>query len=91
MLVLLYRSDNAHGHTNFTRHIDWLDGLPMVGLAELSSLFSHMKADVEREIVKRKDDGMLRYSRRYHESQEAERQAGANLLSQIGVKTTGDT
>lgn len=88
MIVLIYHSNNAHGFTNFKRSIVWLDDLPMVGLEELSSLLSHMKADVENEIVQRKADGIPKYSRRYHNDQEAKRAAGEELLAQIGVPTT---
>ena len=88
MLVLLYRSNNPQGYTNFTRPIDWLDKLPMVGLMELSSLLSHMKSDVEHEIDKRKADGMPKFSREWYEGQQAEQKAGAALLSQIGVNTS---
>lgn len=87
MLILIYLSNNAHGYTNFTRPVDWLDKLPMVGLAELSSMLSHFKADVEHEMTKRKDEGMPKFSRRYYQDQEDERKAGAELLSLIGVKS----
>lgn len=85
MIVMLYRSRNAHGYTNFTRPIDWMDRLPMAGLDELSAMFENMAADVQREIEERKADGMPKYSRQYYEDQEAERSGGAALLSQIGV------
>jgi len=91
MLVLFYHSSNAHGYTNFTRPISWLDNLPMAGLEELDRMFDVMREDVAREIEARKADGMPRYSRRWHESQEAERKGGAELLSSIGVKATKDT
>lgn len=68
MLVLLYRSNNAHGYTNYCRPANWLDKLPMVGMLELSSLLSHMKADVEHEIEQRKIEGIDRYSREWHET-----------------------
>lgn len=87
MLVLLYRSNNAHGYTNFARPIDWMDKLPMVGLDELSAMFENMRRDVLREIEQRKADGIPKFSRAYHESQEEERAAGAALLSQIGVSS----
>lgn len=87
MIVLLYRSNNAHGYTNFTRPISWLDKLPMEGLDELDRMFEVMREDVQREIEQRKADEMPRYSREWYESQEAERAAGEGLLSQIGVKS----
>lgn len=90
MLVLFYRSGNAHGYTNFTRPIGWLDALPMAGLEELDRMFEVMREDVSREIEARKTDGMPRYSREWYESQEAERKNGAELLSGIGVKTEKD-
>ena len=87
MFLMLYHSRNSQGYTNFVRPAGWLDKLPMVGLVELSSMLSHFKADVEHEIKQREADGMPRYSREWYESQEAERKAGADLLSQIGVHT----
>ena len=87
MLILFYRSSNAHGYTNFTRPIDWLDKLPMAGLEELARMFEVMREDVLREMEARHAEGIHRYSRERHESQEAERQAGAALLSGIGVKS----
>lgn len=87
MLVMFYRSSNSHDYTNFTRPIDWLDKLPMAGLEELDRMFEAMREDVAREIEARKAEGIDRYSRSYHESQEAERQAGADLLRGIGVKS----
>ena len=90
MLVLFYHSSNAHDYTNFTRPIGWLDDLPMTGLEELDRMFEVMREDVAREIEARKADGMPRYSRRWHKSQEAERKGGAELLSSIGVKATKD-
>lgn len=85
MLVLLYRSNNAHGYTNFTRPAGWLDKLPMVGLEELVRMFEVMREDVQREIEARNAEGITKYSREWHESQEAERKAGADLLATIGV------
>jgi len=88
MLVLLYRSNNAHGHTNFTRPIDWLDRLAMDGLEELKRMFEVMSEDVDREIAKRIEDDIPVYSRRYVEGQRAEETAGAELLRDIGIKRT---
>jgi hypothetical protein len=87
MLVLIYRSRNSHGCTNFTRSIDWLDKLPMAGLEELDRMFEVMREDVAQEIEARKAEGITRYSREWHESQEADRKAGADLLSGIGIKS----
>lgn len=87
MLVLFYHSNNAHDYTNFVRPAGWIDGLPMVGLEELDRMFEVMREDVQSEIAKRHDDGMPKYSREYYESQEAERKSGAELLSQIGIKS----
>lgn len=67
-LVLFYRSNNAHGFTNFSRPIDWLDKLPMAGLEEFSRMLSGFKSDVDAEIAKRNKDGMPKYSRAYHNS-----------------------
>lgn len=87
MLVLLYRSSNSQGYVNFSRPIDWMDKLPMAGLEELDRMFEVMRDDVAREIEARKSEGITKYSREWHESQEAERAAGADLLSGIGVKS----
>ena len=72
MLVLLYRSNNAHGFTNFTRPIDWLDKLPMAGLEELARMFELMRGDVSLEMEARHAEGMHRYSREWHENQETQ-------------------
>ena len=85
MIVLIYTSRNSAGFTNYTRKIDWLDGLPMDGLKELSGDFDRFKAEVEQEIKQRLEDGIPVYSRSWHESQEQERKEGAALLSTIGV------
>lgn len=67
MIVLLYRSRNSQGYTNFTRTIDWMDKLPMAGLEELKAMFENMADEVGREIEKRHDDGIEVYSREYGE------------------------
>ncbi len=67
MLVLLYRSNNAHDYTNFTRPIGWMDKLPMAGLEELAQLLSNMREEVEAEIDKRLAEGMPKFSREDHE------------------------
>lgn len=87
MIVMLYVSRNSHGFTNYTRPADWLDGLPMAGLEELQADFERMAGEVVDEIAQRKTDGIPRFSRRWHEDQEAERVAGAALLSEIGVSS----
>lgn len=61
MLVLLYRSNNAHDFVNFTRPYGWLDGLPMAGLDELSALLDSMKADVAAEAARRQKVGQTTY------------------------------
>lgn len=88
MIVLIYTSRNSSGFTNYTRKIDWLDGLPMEGLKELSSDFDRFKAEVEREIEQRIKDDMPRYPRSWHESQEEKRKQGEALLKSIGVNTS---
>lgn len=87
MLVLFYLSNNAHDFTNYVRPAGWLDKLPMAGLEELQAMFENMAGDVAREIEQRKAEGIPKFSRRWHEGQEAERKAGADLLSGIGVKS----
>lgn len=66
ILVLLYRSDNAHDFVNFSRPYGWLDKLPMSGLKELAALLEHMRDDVDEEINNRLKDGMPRYPREDH-------------------------
>jgi hypothetical protein len=68
MIVLLYRSRNSHGYTNFSRSIDWMDKLPMAGLEELEAMFENMAGEVRAEIEKRHDDGIEVYSREYAEA-----------------------
>lgn len=87
MIVMLYLSRNSAGCVNYTRPGDWLDRLPMVGLEELKADFKRMADEVADEMAQRIADGIPRYSRRWHEEQESDRQAGAALLSQIGVNT----
>ena len=87
MIVMLYLSRNSHGFTNYTRPAGWLDKLPMAGLEELQADFERMAGEVVSEIEHRKLDGMPRYSRRWHEEQEAERKAGADLLLKIGINS----
>lgn len=85
MIVMLYISRNNAGFTNYTRPAGWLDKLPMAGLEELKSDFERMAGEVECEINQRLVDGIPKYSRRWHDSQEDERAGGAVLLAQIGV------
>lgn len=66
MLIMFYRSNNAHDYTNFTRKAGWLDELPMTGLQEFLSLLEATQRDVKAEIQDRLDSGMPRYSRAYH-------------------------
>ena len=87
MIVMLYISRNNAGFTNYTRPAGWLDKLPMAGLEELQTDFERMAGEVSQEITQREADGMPRYSRRWYESQEAERKAGADLLLEIGVNS----
>ena len=53
MLVLLYRSNNADDHVNYTRPVGWLDKLPMCGLGDLISTLGALRNDVEAEISRR--------------------------------------
>lgn len=62
MLVLIYRSNNAHDYINFTRPYGWLDKLPMAGLEELNATFDAMNQDVAEEIQRRRSIGMTQYS-----------------------------
>lgn len=89
MIVMIYISRNSAGFTNYTRPAGWLDKLPMAGLEELKGDFERMAGEVADEMALRIKDGIPKYSRRWHESQEAERAAGAALLSEIGVSTKG--
>lgn len=85
MIVMLYLSRNSAGFTNYTRPAGWLDKLPMAGLEELKSDFERMANEVAEEMTQRVADGIPKYSRRWHDEQEAERSAGAALLASIGV------
>lgn len=69
ILILFYRSNNAHDFTNFTRPHGWLDKLPMKGLEELADLLARTREDVEAEIDRRLKDGMPTYSRADHNEQ----------------------
>lgn len=62
MLVLFYRSNNAHDFTNFIRPSGWLDKLPMEGLIELRHMFEVMQQDVETEMDRREAAGQNIYS-----------------------------
>lgn len=84
-IVLIYRSRNAHGETNFARPISWIDGLSMCGLQELERMFASMQREVLSEMEFRKSNGMPKFPRKWYEDQEAERAGGAALLAQIGV------
>lgn len=61
ILVLLYRSNNAHDFVNFTRPYGWLDLLPMAGLDELEALLGSMKDDVAAEVLRRQRVGQTTY------------------------------
>ena len=87
MIVLLYISRNNAGFTNYTRPAGWLDKLPMAGLEELKGDFERMANEVAEEMTQRIADGIPKYSRRWHDEQEAERSAGAALLASIGVES----
>jgi len=89
MIVMIYASRNSAGFTNFTRPAYWLDGLPMSGLDELRGDFDRMSQEVAAEIEQRKNDGILKFSRRWHEKQEGEIKAGSALLSEIGIGDGG--
>lgn len=86
MIVLLYISRNNAGFTNYTRPAGWLDKLPMAGLEELKGDFERMAGEVQDEMAQRIADGIPKYSRRWHDEQEAERAGGAALLAGIGIK-----
>lgn len=79
MIVMLYRSRNSQGYTNFTRPISWMDKLPMAGLEELEAMFSNMAGEVRDEIEKRHEDGIEVYSREYAEAK-ARREKLSRLL-----------
>lgn len=85
MIVMLYLSRNSAGFTNYTRPAGWLNKLPMAGLEELKADFERMANEVAEEMTQRIADGIPKFSRRWHDDQEAERAGGAALLSQIGV------
>ena len=85
IIVLIYISRNSAGFTNYTRPAGWLDKLPMAGLEELRADFLRMADEVSAEMEQRVVDGIPKYSRRWHEDQEAERAGGAALLSKIGI------
>jgi len=68
MLVLFYRSNNAHGYTNFSRPYGWLDKLPMAGLDELERMLQVMELDVAKEKAARLREGMPIYSREHHKN-----------------------
>lgn len=54
MLVLLYRSNNAHDFVNFVRPANWLDALPKAGLQELSDMLGIIRRDVDEVLAQRK-------------------------------------
>jgi hypothetical protein len=56
-LVLLYRSNNASDHVNYTRPAGWLDKLPLAGLDELASLLNTMRQEVVSEMANRMQAG----------------------------------
>jgi len=67
MLILFYKSGNAHDEVNFTRYANWLDDLSMSGLLEMSNLLDRIRQDVLEEMWKRNQEGMRVYSRSYYE------------------------
>jgi hypothetical protein len=85
MIVMIYISRNSAGFTNYTRPAGWLDKLPMEGLEELQRDFERMAKEVSEEMKQRIADGIPRYSRRWHDEQEAARVGGADMLSKIGI------
>ena len=87
MIVMLYRSNNAHGFVNFTRPAGWMDKLPMGGLAELQHFFKIMSDEIQVETSQRLKDDMPIYSRDYYEEQRAEEAGGREILSKIGIKS----
>lgn len=87
MIVMLYLSRNSAGFTNYTRPAGWLDKLPMAGLDELKGDFERMAGEVAEEMTQRIADGIPKYSRSWHDEQEAERSDGAMLLASIGVES----
>lgn len=87
MIVMLYISRNSAGFTNYKRPAGWLDKLPMAGLEELKGVFERMANEVSEEMTQRIADGIPKYSRRWHDKQEAERAGGAALLASIGIES----
>lgn len=61
-LVLIYRSNNAHDYTNWSKPADAMDHLPMEGLEEYARTLEVLREDVLREIERRKEIGQDRYS-----------------------------
>ncbi|WP_176056666.1 hypothetical protein [Brucella intermedia] len=70
-LVLIYRSNNAHDYVNFSRPINAMDKLPMVGLEEYANMLTCLQEDVQQEIARRQKLGQAVYSVEYYESQKA--------------------
>lgn len=60
-LILIYRSNNAHGWTNYRRPIDATDPLPMKGLLEYAGMLSNLRDDVIREMDRRVKVGEFKY------------------------------
>ena len=61
-LVLVYRSNNAHGYTNWSKPMGAMDSLPMVGLEEYVRSLEVLRNEVLREISRRKTIGQIKYS-----------------------------
>ena len=61
-LVLVYRSNNAHGYTNWSRPNGAMDKLPMVGLEEYARSLEVLRNDVLKEIERRKSIGQVKFS-----------------------------
>lgn len=56
MIVMLYRSENAHSAIGYIRPADWLDQLTDDGLEELENDLASQREDVLTEIQRRKPD-----------------------------------
>lgn len=69
MLVLFYRSNNAHDYTNYVRRADWLDKLPMKGLKELVSVMERVTKDVRDEIDRRIAANEIKYPTEWYKEQ----------------------
>jgi len=72
-LVLVYRSNNAHDYTNWTKPCDAMDKLPMIGLEEYARSLEVLRNDVLEEIERRKAIGQVKFSVDWYAELEARR------------------